>query len=81
VRAALRAAESADSLARVRFTAWSALADQNKRANESAADGLPAHFASSNATMDGFNAIGPAVLAADQADDVLAALVKKHLES
>jgi hypothetical protein len=81
IHAALRAAESADNQARVRFTAWSALADQNRRANESAAAGLPAQFASSDATMDAFYAIGPAVIAADRADDVLAALIKEHLES
>ncbi len=79
VLAALRAADAADNQARVRFAAWSALADQNRLANEHAAAGLPAHFASTEATMGAFFAIAPAVVAADQADDALATLIKAHL--
>jgi hypothetical protein len=81
VLAALRAAEAADNQSRMRFAAWSALADRNRLANENAAGGLPAHFASSDATMGAFNAMAPAVSAADQADDVLAALIKADLAS
>jgi hypothetical protein len=77
--AALQAADAADNQARVRFIAWSALADQNRLANEHAAAGLPAHFASTEATMEAFFAIAPAVAAADQAEDALATLIKEQL--
>lgn len=79
VLAALRAADAADNQALVQFAAWSALADQNRLANEQAAAGLPARFASTQATMDAFAAIAPAVVSADQADDALATLIKAHL--
>jgi hypothetical protein len=79
VLAALRAADAADNQARARFAAWSALADQNRLANEHAAARLPAHFASTEATMGAFFAIAPAVVAADQADDALATLIKARL--
>jgi hypothetical protein len=79
VLAALRAADTADNQAQAKFAAWSALADQNRLANEQAAAGLPAHFASTQATLDAFFAIAPAVVAADQADDALAILINAHL--
>lgn len=79
VLVALRAADAADNHARVRFAAWSVLADQNRLANELAAAGLPAHYASTESTMSAFYAIAPAVEAADQADEALAALIQLHL--
>ncbi len=79
VLTALRAADAADNQARVRFAAWSALADQNRLANEHAAAGLAAHYASTEATMGAFYAISPAVVGADQADEALAAVIQAHL--
>jgi hypothetical protein len=76
----LHAAEAADQDARDCYQAWDALAGQNQHANAQVSAGLLANFADSDATMAAFNAIGPAVVAADQADDALAALIKAHLQ-
>jgi len=81
VVAALHAAEAADNEAYTRYTAWVTLADQNRQANAQAAVGLPANFVSSETTMAAFNAIEPALEAANQADDTLAALITAHLEA
>ncbi|HTZ30141.1 MAG TPA: hypothetical protein VMC83_39475 [Streptosporangiaceae bacterium] len=81
VLAALSAAEDADRVARERYSAWSALADQNRFANAQAAAGQPASFASSDATMAAFDAIKPALEAANHADDALSAVISAHLEA
>jgi hypothetical protein len=81
VSAALFAAEAADHVARERYAAWSALAGQNRLANVQAAAGQPANFASSDGTMAAFDAIKPALEAANHADDGLSAVISAHLEA
>jgi hypothetical protein len=85
VAGVLDAAAAAHQAAVGRYAAWSGLADDNYAANKQAAASPWARFPSPDpairaaAALEAKNAIEPALTAADQADDVLVALIDAYL--
>jgi len=87
VAAALDSTAAAHQAAVGRYYTWSGLADDNYAANQQAASGPWARFPSPDpairaaVVLEAKNAVEPALTAADQADDVLIALIEARLAS